>query len=157
MRLKASKLHHLLILTLGLGLPMALPEGALAARPRSENVDVCTVSVVNGVVSRTLVFRDVPPLRPGDAVSLRGIYFSAANVTLPFEGSAVMAADGMVRIGLLVHTSARRSDLTTADFLLSGETDTNFSGDLHFRVDGEIYPGGLVTYEPADCAAIVVP
>jgi hypothetical protein len=154
-RQTTRKLAHLLLLTLALG--SLLPEAATAAPNKPQNADVCVVEWYNGRVTRTLVFQDVPPLSPGRAVSLRGVIFSAAQITLPFDGSAAMAASGMVRLGIFVHSGARRSTISAPDFLLSGETDTSFSGVFHLKYDGEIYPSSLVTLEPEDCAAITIP
>jgi hypothetical protein len=157
MRKESRPLRPVLALTLALFSLVALPAIAAAAPRRNENVDVCVVERLDGLVVRTLVYRDVPPLTPGQVIPLRGIYFSRALVPLPFEGSAVMASDGKVRLGVFVHTSARRSDITIADFLLSGETDTTFAGVLHYKNDGEIYPSSLLALEPEDCAAVSIP
>jgi hypothetical protein len=142
---------------LTLGLLFAIPEIASAAPPQKATDRCVVVSYDGNPPNQTLVFRSVPTLEPGDAITLRGIYFSAARVALPFDGSAVMAADGMVRIGLIVHTSARRPGLWAADHLFSGETDANFAGDVHYKVDGEIYPYLLLTLSPVDCATIDIP
>lgn len=156
MRERARKLRHLAVL--GLGLALAIPEVAAAAPRRSQSSDLCVVTIYEGNPSgQTLVFRDVPTLSPGDATPLHGIFFTNARVALPFHGSAVMAADGMVRLGLLVHTSARRPDITGADVQFSGETDASFAGVVHYKTDGEVYPYLLLTLQPVDCASIDIP
>ena len=156
MRERAKKLCHLLFL--GLGLLLAIPEVAAAAPRRSQSSDVCVVTLYEGnPTNHTLVFRGVPTLSPGDAIPLHGTYFSAARVALPFYGSAVMAADGMVRLGLIVHSSARRPEITAGDVLYSGETDASFAGVVHVKTDGEVHPYLLVAFEPVDCATIDIP
>ena len=156
MRERARKLRHLMIL--GLGLALAIPEVAAATPRRSQSSDLCVIALYEGTpTGRTFVFRDVPTLSPGDAIPLHGTYFSAARVALPFYGSAVMAADGMVRMGLTVHTSARRPEITGPDVLYSGETDASFAGVIHVKTDGEVYPYLLVAFQPVDCAAIDIP
>ena len=156
MRERARKLRPLLIL--GLGLALAIPEVAAAAPRRSQTSDLCVTTLYEGnPTGQTLVFRKVPTLSPGDAIPLHGIYFSNARVALPLHGSAVMAADGMVRLGLMVRTSARRPSITGPDVLYSGETDASFAGVIHVKTDGEVYPYLLVAFQPVDCATIDIP
>jgi hypothetical protein len=151
-------LRHLPILTLALGVLIALPDTSAAAPKKDQSSDICVVERADdGLVIRTLVFSEVPPLSPGQVISLRGVYFTLARVALPFEGSAVMAADGTVRLGVFIHFSARRSAISAWDFLLSGETDQTFAGVFHFKYDGDLYPTALITLEPEDCAAIIIP
>jgi hypothetical protein len=48
-------------------------------------------------------------------VVIAGAAYEARRLA-PFDGSAVMASDGMVRVGLLVHSTAE----STNDFTISG-------------------------------------
>jgi hypothetical protein len=64
-----------------------------------------------------------------------------------------MAADGSVRLGLFVHSSAE----STNDFTLSGVTDTTFAGSFFFDNDGDFVPNATITLEVVDCATIIVP
>jgi hypothetical protein len=141
-----------------LGLLTAISEIAAAA-PR-KNVDVCVVNRVSPGANplNTLVFRDVAPLSPGGAISLRGLYFSSSNRVSPFAGSAVMESNGTVRLGLFVHSSANPGpNVFLNDFTLSGLTDTSFAGALNFDNDGDFLPNGTITFESEDCAAITIP
>jgi hypothetical protein len=155
--MKPNTRHSRSILVLALGLLVALPAIAAAAARRTADPDVCVVSYYEGIPSHTLVYKRVPPLSPGDAISLQGVYFTAANNALPFDGSAVMAADGTVRLGVYVHFSARKSTIYAYDWRFSGETDSSFAGVFHWDRDFEGNTPYTVTFEPVDCATITIP
>jgi hypothetical protein len=87
------------------------------------------------------VFTNVSSMTPGAAVSLQGIYFTNARRPAPFYGSAMMAADGSVRIGIFVHSATGG----TNDFTMSGVTDANFVGPVSFDSDGDPTCVALVT------------
>jgi hypothetical protein len=155
-------LRHLPILTLALGALMALPDTSAAAPKRNQSSDICVVTRdSNDKVYMTLVFHDVPPLSPGRAVPLWGLSFNnTTNIdqrAFPFDGSALMENDGTIRLGVFIHTMARRSTLFAGDHHLAGKTDATFSGTLHYKIDGEVYPYYQFTFEPEDCAAITIP
>jgi hypothetical protein len=127
---------------------------ASLAGPAPKPKDVCIVNLgSSGSPLNTFVFRDVKPLVPGGAIPLQGLFFTAARKVAPAHGSAAMASDGSVRIGLVVHSSAD----STNDFTVSGITAADFSGTLKFDSDGDFKPEGTLVVEPASCAAVPIP
>ena len=140
-----------------LGLLLAVPPLAAAAPRRSE--DLCLVNANDASVLNTFVFKGVPPLAPGQAIPLQGLYFSSARRVSAFDGSAVMASDGSVRLGIFVHSSATPSSAGTFlnDFTLSGITDASFAGLLNVDYDGDFVPNATLLVESADCGTVVVP
>ena len=127
---------------------------AAHAGPAPRQKDVCIINPNNsGGALNTFVLRDVKPLTAGGAIPLQGLFFTSARKVAPVHGSAAMAADGSVRIGLVVHSSAA----STNDFTVSGITAADFSGTLNFDSNGDFAPDGTLAMEPADCAAIVIP
>jgi hypothetical protein len=135
---------------LGLAVVASVNTGAA---PTAKTRDVCLVNPTGGGSLNTFVFRDVEPLSRGRAISLQGLYFSGARKVAPFHGSAAMASDGTVRLGIFVHSTAE----STNDFTLSGVSDTNFVGTLSFDNDGDFIPNGTLAMELADCATIAIP
>ena len=115
--------------------------------------DVCIVNLTGTSPSNTFVFKDVKPLAAGGAIAVQGLFFTTARKVAPFHGSAVMASDGSVRLGLVVHSSAD----STNDFTIAGITSVDFVGTVKFDSDGDFVPNGTLTMEPADCATVVVP
>jgi hypothetical protein len=99
------------------------------------------------------VFRELDDLRPGGAITVRGIYFTGANKPAPFHGSAIMASDGSVRLGLFVHSSAEQQN----DFTISGVTDADFAGTVKFDNDGDFVANGTLNLELVNCSTITVP
>lgn len=154
MRTKARIPRQLLILTLGL--LIAIPGIAAAAPRRSEPVDVClgNFQFGSGPPQNTIVLQDVQgPLNPGRSTPLHGLFFTGARRVAPVHGSAAMASDGTVRLGLFVHSSAA----STNDFTLSGLTDMFFAGVLNYDADGDFRPDATLTFELVDCATITIP
>jgi hypothetical protein len=145
-------------LVLATVLTLAIPVLAAAATRHTGPVDVCvrTVSPLN-----VLVFQDVPSLTPGRSIELHGTYFSNALQGIPFDGSAAASADGTIRIGLFVHSSAFRlfpsTDVFRNDFTLSGVADGNLAGTFNFDNDGDYLPNGALTFESVDCATVTIP
>jgi hypothetical protein len=154
MRLKSLFRHSLVLATV---LPLAMPALAAAAQRRGP-VDVCvrTVSPLN-----VLVFQDVPSLTPGRSIELHGLYYSNALKGIPFDGSAAASADGTIRLGLFVHSSAFRlfpsTDVFRNDFALSGVADGSLAGTWNFDNDGDYLPNGSLTFETVDCATLTIP
>ena len=132
-----------------LGLLVTMPVSALAAPKK----DVCLVNPTGGGSLNTFIIRDVQPLSAGEAVPLRGLFFTGARKVAPFHGTAVMASDGSVRLGLFVHSSAD----STNDFTVSGVTDTDFVGTWSFDNDGDFKPNGTLAMELRDCDEISIP
>ena len=155
MRLKSLFRHSLVLATV---LPLAMPTLAAAAQRRTGPVDVCvrTVSPLN-----VLVFQDVPSLTPGRSIELHGLYYSNALKGIPFDGSAAASADGTIRVGLFVHSSAGRlfpsTDVFRNDFTLSGVVDGNLAGTVNFDNDGDYLPNGTLDLTTVDCATITIP
>ena len=98
------------------------------------------------------VFRELDDLKPGGAITVRGIYFTG-NKPAPFHGSAIMASDGSVRLGLFVHSSAEQQN----DFTISGVTDADFAGTVKFDNDGDFVANGTLNLELVNCSTITVP
>jgi len=124
------------------------------AGPAPKPKDVCIVNLgTSGSAINTFVFRDVKPLAAGGAISLEGLFFTAARKVEPVHGSAAMATDGSVRIGLFVHSSAA----STNDFTVSGVTGSDFSGTLNFDSNGDFVPDGTLVMTPTDCTVVTIP
>ena len=145
-----SNVRHMLYLILGL--VVAAPVVAAAAPPKAPK-DVCVVSPTGGGSFNTFIIRDVLPLSHGKAITLNGLFFTGAMKVAPFHGSAVMAMDGTVRIGLFVHSTAE----SVNDFTVAGVTDTDFVGTWNYDNDGDFKPNGTLQMELRDCAAITIP
>ena len=137
-------------LVLGLAVLLSRDSGAAqAAKPR----DVCIASPTGGGSFNTFVLRHVEPLPRGGAIPLQGLFFTGARRVAPVHGSAVMAMDDTVRVGLFVHSTAD----STNDFTVAGVTDTNFVGTLSFDNDGDFKPNGTLALHLMDCNAISIP
>ena len=127
---------------------------ASQAGPAPKPKDVCIANLgTSGSPLNTFVFRDVKTLVAGGAIPLQGLFFTAARKVAPVHGSAVMAGDGTVRIGLVVHTGAT----STNDFTVAGVTALDFSGTLNFDSDGDFKPDGTLVIVPTDCATVAIP
>lgn len=136
---------------LGVAVVMSVPAGAASA---SKVRDVCVAAPTGGGGFNVFVFRDVEPLSPGRAITLRGIYFATGHTTLaPLHGSAAMGSNGLVRVGFFVNSTAE----STNDFTVSGVTDTNFVGTVSFDNDGDFVPNGTLAMQTVDCATVVIP
>lgn len=135
-----------------LGLMIAVPTLAAAAGART---DVCLVNreFPGSTPLNTLVLRDVAVPRLGGATQLQGLFFTQARHVSPVHGSAVMAMDGSVRLGMFVHSSADASN----DFTFSAVTDTTFAGTFKFDSDGDFVPNGSIGMEVVDCGTISIP
>jgi hypothetical protein len=138
-----------LAIVVGTAVAGATSVGGAAAKPK----DVCLGNQTGGGSLNTFIFREVKALTPGGAIPLQGLFFTAARRLAPFHGSAAMASDGTVRLGLFVHSTAE----STNDFTVSGVTDTNFVGTLKFDNDGDFVPNGTLAMELADCSTIAIP
>jgi len=124
------------------------------AGPTPRPKDACIVNLsASGSATNTFVFRDVKPLAAGGVIPLDGLFFTAARKLEPVHGSAVMAADGSVRIGLFVHSSAA----STNDFTMSGIAASDFSGTLNYDTNGDFVPDGTLVMTATDCTTIVIP
>ena len=99
------------------------------------------------------VFSNVSPLAAGTAVGVQGIYFTGARRPAPFHGSAMMSADGSVRIGIFVHSATGG----TNDFTMSGITDGNFAGPVSFDSDGDFKFNGTLQLVSVACDTVSVP
>ena len=98
-------------------------------------------------------------LTPGRSIALHGLYFTHAMKGIPFDGSAAASADGVIRIGLFVHSSVG-SDNTTLfrnDFTLSAKTEGNLAGTYNFDNDGDFLSNGTLTLQAVDCATLTIP
>ncbi len=138
---------------LALSLLTAVP--AAAAPPSRRAEDVCLVDreYPSGPVLNTFVLQDVGPVAPTRSIALHGLFFTRTLKVAAIHGSAAVAADGTVRLGLFVHSSAA----STNDFTLSGVTAPDFSGDLKFDADGDFRPDGSLSMERVDCSTITIP
>ena len=134
-----------------LGVAMAVP--ASAAPPAPKPRDLCIVNPTGGGSWNTFILRNVAALAPGQAIQLQGLFFTGARRVAPVHGSAVMAMDGTVRIGMFVHSTAD----STNDFTVSGVTDTDFVGTWKFDNDGDYVANGTLAMELMDCASISIP
>lgn len=147
---------------LGLGVLTLIPALGAAAPKPPQTQDFCVVrrSTVTGNALDTLVFQDVEPLRPGRTIPLQGMYFTPVRIPTAFHGSAVMSADGTIRIGILAHHSGR-SQFTPysygSDKSFSGATDASFAGILNVDYTGDAIPDGTLTFTSEDCATITIP
>ena len=99
------------------------------------------------------VFSNVSPPAAGTAVGVQGIYFTNARRPAPFHGSAMMSADGSVRLGIFVHSATGG----TNDFTMSGITDGNFVGPVSFDSDGDFKFNGTLQLVAVACDTLSVP
>lgn len=138
---------------LALCLLAAVP--ASAAPPTRKAEDVCLVNLnyPGGSPLNTFVLHDVEPLTPTRSVPIHGLYLAGTARVNPLHGSAVMAADGTIRIGLVIHSTAT----STNDFTLSALTASDLSGDFNYDSDGDFRPDGTLPIERVDCSTITIP
>jgi hypothetical protein len=141
--------HVRVLMSIILGVLAAVPASAGAAQRK----DVCVVNPTGGGSFNTFIIRDVQPLSLGGAISLKGLFFTGARKVAPFHGTAVMAMDGTVRLGLFVHSTAESLN----DFTVAGVTDTNFVGTWSYDNDGDFKPNGTLAMELRDCNTISIP
>jgi hypothetical protein len=132
------------------GLMVALTTGSASA---AKTRDVCIASPTGGGSFNTFVLRDVPFLNPGGAMAVQGLFFTGARRIAPVHGSAAMASDGTVRLGMFVHSTAE----STNDFTVAGITDENFVGTLSFDNDGDFVPNGTLAMQAVECSTISIP
>lgn len=110
--------------------------------------DVCTTDRSN-----TFVFKRMKHLRPGDAVPLIGRYQRGALIAVPFDGTAVMRADGSVTAGIFVHDLVSE----TNNFTLEWTTDATLAGIAKFDRDGDMRSDGTLDLRSVDCGTLLVP
>ena len=145
-----KNLAQSLPVVLGLALVVFLTGGSAGA---TRTRDVCIVNPTGGGSLNTFVLRDVEPLSAGQAVTLHGLFFTGARRVAPVHGSAVMAMDETVRVGLFVHATAD----STNDFTVAGVLDTDYAGTLKFDNDGDFVPNGTLAMERVECSTISIP
>lgn len=135
-----------------LGTALVFPTTASAAAGKK---DRCLVNrnAPGGTPLNTFVFRAVEDLTPGDAIDVRGIFFTVARKPAPFHGAAIMGTDGKVRLGIFVHSIAE----STNDFTMAGVVDADFAGEVKFDSTGTFVPNGTLTLELVSCDTISVP
>jgi hypothetical protein len=136
----------------GVGAVISIHGGAFAAAPKSK--DVCIAAPTGGGGFNTFVLKEVETLVPGDAVALRGLYFTTGSLRVsPLHGTAIMGSDGRVRIGFFVHTTAESIN----DFTISGLVDADFAGPVGYDNDGDYLNNGTLTMQRVDCSTIAIP
>ena len=140
-------------LTVVLGLGLVVSVGSTGAASAARTRDVCIRSPTGGGSFNTFVLRDVPSLGPGGAIPVQGLFFTGAQRIAPVHGSAAMASDGTVRLGMFVHSTAESIN----DFTVAGITDEDFVGTLSFDNDGDFRPNGTLAMEAVPCSAIPIP
>ena len=146
-----KRLNQLLLISLGFA-PVAWVTGGTASAGSVR--DVCVAAPTGGGSFNTFVFRDVPSLSRGKAISLQGIYFTTASQRLaPIHGTAAMGSDGTVRLGAFVHSTAQSLN----DFTISGVTDANFVGTVGYDNDGDFKNNGTLVMELRECSTIAIP
>jgi len=136
---------------LGVGAVISMnPQAAGAARAK----DVCIAAPTGGGGFNTFVLKDVDSLVPGDAVALRGLYFTTGSQRLaPLSGTAAMGSDGRVRIGFFVHSTAESIN----DFTVAGVVDATYAGTVSYDNDGDFAVNGTLAMQRVDCATIAIP
>jgi hypothetical protein len=119
--------------------------------------DLCLQSTFG----ETLVFRNVPLLKPGRSVNLTGIYLNLVTriISVPFEGSAMMSGDGAtVRVGIFVHEMGAPPlhnftfEWTAADTTLGGSGFYDSNAD--YLADG---PVSFIALPSTTCRMIAIP
>jgi hypothetical protein len=140
-------------LTVVLGLGLVASAGSTGAASAARTRDVCIRSPTGGGSFNTFVLRDVPSLSRGGAIPVQGLFFTGAQKIAPVHGSAAMASDGTVRLGMFVHSTAESIN----DFTVAGVTDENFVGTLSYDNDGDFRPNGTLAMEAVPCSAIPIP
>ena len=135
----------LLALVLGLALTVTGKSAAQGKRPP----DRCFMNDDLGFV---FVFQEVPTLSPGRTTPLRGLFFGAYDALGPFplDGSAVMAANGSVRLGAVVYY--------TQTFIIKGQTtDGTLVGQLGFDWNGDFQSDYQLPLHPVECSTLTIP
>lgn len=135
------------LLPLVLGLALVVP-GKSEAQGRKAP-DRC---IMNDDVGFVFVFQEVPTLSPGRTIPLRGLFFGAFDAlgTVPIDGSAVLASDGSVRLGFVVHYRQ--------NFIVKGfNVDTTLVGRLGFDWDGDYNSDYFLDFHPVDCTTLSIP
>jgi hypothetical protein len=144
--------RQLTLASVGFGLIAAMNGIGIAGAAKAK--DVCLVAPTGGGGFNTFVMKEVDALVPGAVVALRGLYFATGPQLLaPLHGSAVMGADGQIRIGFFVHSSAQ----STNDFTVSGITDASYAGSVNFDSDGDFKTNGTLAMQRIDCSTITIP
>jgi hypothetical protein len=147
MMTKPARIGGALLMTL-LGLS---PASALAK-------DICVHEVPVGL---TYLFSKVKTLRPGRVVPLTGTrIFAIGSNAVPVHGSALMRTDGKVVIGVVVHNMSPLLGASSSNFLVSMETDADFTGSGTLDADGDFTADlqlGPVTWTSVDCSTIAIP
>ena len=140
-------------LTVVLGLGLVGFAGSTGVASAARTRDVCIRSPTGGGSFNTFVLRDVPSLSRGGAISVQGLFFTGAQRIAPVHGSAAMASDGTVRLGMFVHATAEQLN----DFTVAGVTDEDFVGTLSYDNDGDFKPNGTLAMEAVPCSSIPIP
>ena len=140
-------------LTVVLGLGLVGFAGSTGVASGARTGDVCMPSPTGGGWLNTFVVAGVPSLSRGGAISVQGLFFTGAQRIAPVHGSAAMASDGTVRLGMFVHATAEQLN----DFTVAGVTDEDFVGTLSYDNDGDFKPNGTLVMEAVPCSSIPIP
>ena len=94
------------------------------------------------------IFPKVKKLKPGQVVSLEGVYL---RLSAPVSGTAYMDFTGAVRIGVLVHSMA---PIETAgnNFTLALIGDAEFNGTGDYDANGDYSADAPLSWTAVDCA-----
>jgi hypothetical protein len=112
------------------------------------------ICVLDGSASPSYwIFPKVKKLKPGQPVSLEGIYLRSSS---PVSGTAYMDFTGAVRIGVLVHSMAP-FDPAGNNFSLNILGDKDFTGTGYYDVDGDYVADAAATWTAVDCAEALNP
>jgi hypothetical protein len=124
---------------------------SLAASPALAG-DVC----VQGGTTDFYVFHKVKKLKPGRSVPLNGRYTDGVE-SVPVQGTAIMQADGTIRVGVFVH-SMMLGDFGGSNLTASLTVDARFSGTGQPDADGDYAPDAVAwTWTAIDCDTVPLP
>jgi hypothetical protein len=98
-------------------------------------------------------FAKVKPLKKAGAVAPLNGYFFDSKTLIPVTGTAVKRSDGLVVVGVYVHSQDPLFDIDAAGVLL---VDAAFTGTGKLRNDGETASTDL-TWTGTDCRNVPVP
>ena len=138
------------------GLALLAPATAAAQSKKPSTQDRCIASTGGNQPYYVITFQDVPALTPQRTIPVRGVFYpNSTNGAIPFDGSAVMALDGSVRVGVFVHGIP----VFPFTWTMSAVTDTSFAGTYRFDTDGDFYadPGSGLAFYAADCTTVPLP
>lgn len=142
------RMRRIKIVTVGVLSFLALALGSTDAVAR----DVCLKDQLDNLY----IFKGVAPLRPGQVISLVGLYsFLAIAAPVPITGGATLNTAGTTaNFGIFVHSLANSLNNFTAEW--TGDKDT-FAGSGAYDNGGTYQSSGALALTNVDCKTVTLP